>query len=122
MTDTTALRALAAFKRGAGEAPSGSHVQATALHEAIGDALSDFMRALRALGLQANACDLAFEVEGALYDYAKKSNPQHPMFENIERFGREVDGPDRLRALQQAVAAREAFVASRGPSTPSACA
>lgn len=87
------------FKRCDQEAPEGLHTQAKVLNELIGDTCDEFMRHLRDMGLRANSSDLIYQVEAALYDYVKRSNPEHSLFPVAEGFGAAVDGPAAARVL-----------------------
>ena len=60
------------------------------------------MREVRGLGLKADTCDLIFEVEAAIYDYLRRSNPEAAVFPTAEGFGSSMDGPARERVLEQA--------------------
>lgn len=101
------VTALLNFKQCAEEAPEGCYDQAKALNEVIGNACDDLMRELRALGLKASAADFAFELEGAMYDYARKSNPDATVFPTAEGFGAGLNGPARERVLAKAASNRD---------------
>lgn len=103
---------LANFKRCAEDAPEGTYEEAKRLNAIIGDAVDRLMRDLRAMGLKADACDRAFELEAAMYAYAKKSNPDATVFPVSEGFGSSMDGPERGRVLAQA-ASNRSFLAER---------
>lgn len=110
--NTTELRnALSNFKSCADQAPEGCYENARDLNEAIKEACTGFMRELRALGLKANACDMAFDLEAALYDYAKRSNPDATVFPTAEGFGSSMDRPERERVLAQAIRNRDLLAA-----------
>lgn len=99
--------ALRNFKRCAEEAPEGTYEEAKSLNSLIGEAVDQLMRDVRALGLKADACDLAFEVEATIYDYVKRSNPDGTMFPVSEGFGSAMDGPARERVIAQAASNRD---------------
>ena len=99
--------ALDNFKRCGAEAPEGCYEDAKALNAVIGEACVGVMRELRALGLRSNPCDLAFDLEAAIYNYAKRSNPNATVFTTAEGFGASLGGPARERVLNQAVRDRD---------------
>lgn len=110
--NTTELRnALSNFKSCADQAPEGSYEHAKDLNEAIKEACTGFMRKLRALGFKADACDMAFDLEAALYDYAKRSNPDATVFPTAEGFGSSMDRLERERVLAQAISNRNFLAA-----------
>jgi len=89
--------ALLDFKRCADEdAPNGEHSEAKALNSVIGDACNQLMSDVRALGLKANACDLIFNLEAAIYEYVKRSNPDQALFSAAEDFGASADGRKKI--------------------------
>lgn len=96
--------ALSNFKACADLAPEGTYADAKALNVVIGDAVESFMREVRALGLKADSCDRVFDLEAAMYEYVKRSNPDHTMFPVSEGFGTamEAGGLLRERVLSQA--------------------
>lgn len=100
-------KSLLNFKDCAESAPEGCYDQAKQIHDLIGDACDELMRGLRAIGLKADACDAAFDLEAAIYAYVRKSNPDNPVFPVAEGFGEAMSGPARERVLRQAVASRE---------------
>ena len=107
---TQALRdALADFKSCADQAPEGCYEHAKELNAVIGQACRDIMSELRALGLKASPSDLAFDLEAAIYYYAKRSNPDATVFPTAEGFGSSLDGPARERVLAQAARDRDAL-------------
>lgn len=57
-------RSLENFKRCAEEAPAGTYEEAKALNDLIGATCDTYMREVRTLGLQASACDAAFQLSG----------------------------------------------------------
>ncbi len=89
------LTALTNFKRCVEDAPKGTYEDAKKLNEVVGDAVDKLMRDIRALGLNANACDGAFALEAALYNYVKQSNQDCALFSMAENFG--VAGRDFVR-------------------------
>lgn len=95
------------FKACAEEAPEGCYEQAKAVKELIGDTCDSLMRELRGLGLKANAGDRAFDLEAAIYDYIRRSNPEETVFPTAEGFGRGLEGPARERVMAQAASARD---------------
>jgi len=99
--------ALSNFKRCVEEAPEGTYEEAKRLNAVIGGAVDQLMRDLRALGLKADTCDRAFELEAAMYAYAKQSNPDATVFPVSEGFGSSMDGPARERVLAQAALNRD---------------
>lgn len=99
--------ALENFKRCADDAPEGMHAQAKALDAVIGEACINLMKDVRALGLKANNCDLIYEVEAAMYDYVKRSNPDATLFPLAEGFGAAMAGEARERVLVQATRDRD---------------
>ena len=101
--------ALASFKSCADQAPEGCYDQAKELSAVIGEACRSIMTELRALGLKASPNDLAFDLEAAIYDYAKRSNPDATVFPTAEGFGSSMDGPARERVLAQAAQDRDAL-------------
>jgi len=111
MTNHQLRIALENFKRCADEAPEGCYEQAKALNAVIGEACDNLMRELRALGLKASAADLAFDLEAAIYNYARGSNPNATVFPTAEGFGSSMDGPARERVLAQAASNRDALLA-----------
>ena len=88
-------------------APAGTYEDAKALNEVIGDAVDNLMRELRALGLKADNCDRAFELEAAIYAYVKASNPGGTIFTTAEGFGDAMSGPARERVIAQAARDRD---------------
>lgn len=95
--------ALSNFKSCAQDAPVGCYDNAKELHEVIGTACDDLMAAVRGLGLKADNCDLIFELEAAMYDYIKRSNPlEGVLFATAEGFGASLEGPARDRVIMQA--------------------
>lgn len=107
MSGSELRTALGNFKSCAEEAPEGCYEHAKALNGVIKDACTGVMRELRALGLKAGTCDMAFDLEAAIYDYAKRSNPDAPLFPTAEGFGSSMDRPERDRVIAQAVSNRE---------------
>jgi len=105
-----AIRRFNAFAEGVDLAPPGTHVLASNVRTAIGDAADDFMRAVRALGLQADSCDLIHAVEVAMYDYVKASNLESNALVLAEGFGDAMSGPARDRVMAQALQ-DQAFIA-----------
>lgn len=99
--------ALTNFKRCAEEAPEGTYEEAKRLNAVIGSAVDQLMRDLRAMGLKGDACDRAFELEAALYAYAKQSNPDATVFPMSEGFGSSMGRPERERVLLQAQSNRD---------------
>lgn len=99
--------ALSNFKRCAEEAPEGTYEEAKCLNNVIGGAVDQLMRDLRAMGLNADASDRAFELEAAIYAYVKQSNPDATVFPVSEGFGSSMDGPERERVLAQAASNRD---------------
>lgn len=87
------LTALTNFKRCVEDAPEGTYEDAKKLNEVIGDAVDKLMRDIRALGLNADACDGAFALEAALYSYVKQFNRDCALFPMAEDFGVAMDGP-----------------------------
>lgn len=110
--NTNQRTALEHFKRCAAEAPEGCYEEAKALNAVINDALTGLAQQLRGLGLKANNCDLAFELEAAIYAYVKGSNPEATVFPTAEGFGKGLDGPARERIVLQAQQNRD-FLRSR---------
>jgi hypothetical protein len=101
--------ALSDFKSCADQAPEGCYDHAKELNAAIGEACRSIMSELRALGLKASPNDLAFDLEAAIYDYAKRSNPDATVFPTAEGFGSSLAGPARERVLAQATQYRDAL-------------
>jgi len=99
--------ALRNFKQCADEAPKGTYEDAKQLNNVVGNACDQLMKDIRALGLKADACDLIFEVEAAIYDYVKRSNPESSLFPVAEGFGSAMAGPARDRVLAQTVSNRD---------------
>lgn len=89
------------FRRCAEEAPDGAYEQAKQLNQLIGDTCDRFIRELREAGLLADNCDRIFEIEVALYNYTKASNPEACVFPTAEGFGEAMEGPARNRVLKQ---------------------
>ena len=102
-------KALENFKRCVDEAPEGCYEEAKRLNEMMGDTCSTLMADLRSLGLKADACDLIYEVEVAIYQYVRRSNPDATLFATAEGFGSGLNGPARERVLAQAAANRDAL-------------
>lgn len=94
--------ALTNFKSCADLAPEGAYEEAKRLNLVIGEACNQLIQSIRALGLKADNCDLIFEVEAAIYDYVKRSNPESTLFPVSEGFGEAMDGPARSRVIEQA--------------------
>ena len=113
MIDHALRNALTNFKACADEAPEGCYEDAKALNAVIGEACDNLMRELCALGLKASASDLAFDLEAAIYDYARRSNPCATVFPTAEGFGSGMSGPARERVLAQAASSRD-FLRSLG--------
>lgn len=86
------LAALSNFKRCAETAPEGTHDEAKRLNEVIGETCDQLIRNIKALGLQADPCDLIFAVEASIYNYVKRSNPDATLFPVSEGFGSAVVG------------------------------
>lgn len=99
--------ALTNFKRCAEDAPEGIYEEAKRLNEVIGGAVDQLMRDLREMGLKADSCDRAFELEAAMYAYVKQSNPDATVFLISEGFGSSLGGPERERVLAQAASNRD---------------
>lgn len=102
MTLPAIKQALENFKRCAEDAPEGTYEDAKRLNEVIGDAMDGLMREIRAMGLKADACDRAFELEAMVYDYVRQSNPDSALFHTAEGFGSTMAGDARERVLAQA--------------------
>lgn len=84
------------------EAPDGAYEHAKALRALIGETADRLMADLRALGYQADNCDLIREVEAVIYGYVKDSNPERSDLITAEGFGEHIDGPAGQRVRQQA--------------------
>lgn len=108
--------ALNYFKRCAEEVPEGTYEDAKRLNEVIGDTCDNLMQEVRDLGLKADACDLIFAVEAAIYDYVKRSNRESTLFPLAEGFGSSMDSPARDRVIAQAAANRD-FLRSVGAAS-----
>ena len=93
--------ALEHFKHCAADAPKGCYEEAKRINNVIDNFCSSLMRDVRALGLKADACDLIFDVEAAIYDYVRRSNPDATVFPTAEGFGASLTGPSRERVLIQ---------------------
>lgn len=104
-------RALLNFKRCAEDSPPGWYEEARKLNQVIGEAAEGLMKSLRAQGLQADNSDGIFAIEAAIYDYARKSNPESTLFPCAEAFGELLDGPGREKALADAIAKRDQLTA-----------
>lgn len=115
--NTNQRTALEHFKRCAQEAPQGCYEEAKALNAVINDAMDNLAQQLRGLGLKANNCDLAFELEAAIYAFVKESNPEATVFPTAEGFGKGLDGPARERIMFQAQQDRD-FLRSQLNSRP----
>lgn len=102
-------RALENFRRCTDEAPLGTYDEAKVLRGLIDNAMDDFAAALRGHGFAANNCDLAWELETALYAYVKQSNPDRTVFPTAEGFGEGMSGPARERVLAQSKGNLEAL-------------
>lgn len=109
--------ALNNFKSCAENAPEGTYEEAKKLNDVIGNAVDDLMGAIKDLGLKADNCDRAFELEAAIYDYVKRSNPESTIFPVSEGFGSSMDTPARERVIAQAESNRD-FLRSIGSSKP----
>lgn len=109
MIDYTTREALGNFKACADEAPEGCYEDAKALNAVIGQTCDNLMRELRALGLKASGNDLAFDLEAAVYAYAKACNPDATVFPLAEGFGSGMNGPARERVMAQAIRSRDLF-------------
>ena len=109
MSKTERAVALDNFRRCAEDAPAGTYDEAKVLAPLLGETCDTFMRDLRALGLRADNCDLIHEVEAALYEYVKRSNPDATMFPLAEGFGQAMRGPERDRVVAEA-ASNHAFL------------
>lgn len=114
--DRNLRTALENFKQCANEAPEGCYEEAKQLNEVIGVVCTGLMKEIRGLVLKANACDLIFEVEAALYDYVRRSNPDATIFPAAEGFGSCLNGPARDRVLAQAARSRD-FLSSLAQQT-----
>lgn len=99
--------ALHDFKRCADQAPEGLYEDAKALNEVIGDTCDNLMGELRRLGLKADNCDLIFEVEAAIYNYVKGSNPERSSLVTAEAFGAHLASPSRERVMGNALRDRD---------------
>lgn len=100
------------FKGCADQAPEGCYEDAKKLNEVIGETCRGLMKEIRSLGLKADACDLICEVEAALYDYVRRSNPGHALFPTAEGFGASMNGPARERVITHAAADRALLLAT----------
>lgn len=89
------------FRRCVDEAPEGSYEEAKAIYAVIGESCDTLMRELRGVGVKADACDLIFEVEAAIYNYVRRSNQDSTIFPTAEGFGASLGGPARERVLAQ---------------------
>jgi hypothetical protein len=108
MSTNHALRDVySAFKACAEEAPEGCYEDAKALHAVIGGAVDTLMRDIRTLGLKASGTDPAFDLEVAIYDYVRRSNPDATLFPVSEGFGSALNGPARERVLASAARDRD---------------
>jgi hypothetical protein len=105
------------FRQCAEDAPEGCYEDAKALNKLIGDAADKLMKDVRALGLNADACDLIHAVEVAIYDYVRESNLDSTLFPAAEGFGRRMEGPERERVLEQAERSRDALQALLNPQS-----
>lgn len=103
----TLEQALSQFKRCADDAPPGTYEAAKQLNAVIGETCDTLIKDIRALGLNADNCDLIFQVEATIYDYVKRSNPDAPLFPVAEGFGAAMDGPARERVLVKTAADRD---------------
>jgi hypothetical protein len=95
-------QALEDFKRCAEDAPEGCYEDAKRLNDLIGGSVDALMRDIRAMGLKADACDRAFQLEAMIYAYVKESNPDSTIFPTAEGFGASMSGVARERVLSQA--------------------
>lgn len=105
--------ALEKFKRCADDAPEGMHTEAKELNSVIGETCDNLIKEIRALGLKSDTCDLIYEVEAAIYNYVKRSNPESTLFALAEGFGSAMDSPARERVLEQTARDRD-FLRSVG--------
>lgn len=109
MNNYTMRDALTKFKACADESPEGCYEDAKAINTLIGETCDRLMREVRALELKASATDLAFDLECAIYDYIKRSNPSVTLFVTAESFGSGMDSPARERVLAQAIRNRDSL-------------
>lgn len=89
------------------DAPEGTYEDAKALGSVIGESCDTLIKDIRSLGLKADSCDLIFAVEAAIYDYAKQSNPDNPMFPTAEGFGMAMGTESRERVIANAISSRD---------------
>jgi len=102
-----AKEALNDFERCAEVAPERTYQLAKDLAREMGDIIDDVINRVRALGLQADNCDLVRKLHVALYQYVKESNSDHTVFPTAEGFGEHVDGPAGSRIIEQTTKARD---------------
>ena len=103
----TITTSLANFKACVEDAPEGTYVEAKNLNEVIGDTCDQLIRNLRVIGLKANNCDLIYNLEATIYDYVKRSNPDHAMFAVSEGFGSSMNSLARKRVIEHAERSRD---------------
>ena len=87
--------ALFDFRTCAEEAPAGTHTLAVCVNDVIEETAKRLTTELRGLGLGTDNCDRLWQVEAAIYDYIKRSNPDNQAFTSAEAFGRVMNNPER---------------------------
>lgn len=110
--------ALQNFRACAEDAPAGTYLDAKQLADIIGSACDNLIKNVRAMGLQADNCDLIFTVEATIYDYVKRSNPNAGLFPAAEGFGSAMDTPARDRVIANAERDRDCLAGLQQPALP----
>lgn len=107
------IQELLNFKACAENAPEGAYEDCKRLERLIGDHVDLLMAELREAGYKADGSDRAMELESALYQYVKASNPDSTTFPASEGFGWAMDTEARERVIAQAAAGVALFKSLR---------
>lgn len=68
---------------------------AKGVRKIIGESVDGLIKAVRGHDLQIDACDGAYKVEAAIYEWIKSANPDHPAFVIAEELGRAHEAGER---------------------------
>lgn len=68
---------------------------AKGVRKTIGESVDGLIKAVRGHDLQIDACDGAYKVEAAIYEWIKSANPDHPAFVIAEELGRAHEAGER---------------------------
>lgn len=79
------------LERCAEEAPAGTYETAKRVASLVGDTMDEIMTSLKAAGLKTDGCDEARTLEGCLYRYILKANPEAGELMAAEAYGVNLD-------------------------------